>query len=183
MAEVRLEHVTKIFKSRAEHVYAVKELSLAIADREFVVLVGPSGCGKSTALRLVAGLEEASEGAIWIDGRAVPMMLEASLFGVKTGGATARVPLATLDDITSGLDDNAMAAIENAGPGILTNATGRISLRIDLPKDGEVYHFAATGDRAAITVDASESSSSWWQALLAVLFLSLGALVLRLGGR
>ncbi len=117
------------------------------------------------------------------EGRTTPMTLEAVLFGVNTGGATARVPLAQLDDITSGLDDNAMAAIGNAGPGILTNATGRISLRIDLPKDGEVYHFASTGDRAAITVDASESSSAWWQALLAVLFLSLGALVLRVGGR
>ena len=71
MAEVRFEHVTKIFKSKAENVCAVNGLSLAIADHEFVVLVGPSGCGKSTALRLVAGLEEVSGGTIWIDGRAV----------------------------------------------------------------------------------------------------------------
>lgn len=71
MAEVRFEHVTKIFKSKGEHVRAVNNFSLDVGDHEFVVLVGPSGCGKSTVLRLVAGLEEASDGTIWIDGRAV----------------------------------------------------------------------------------------------------------------
>ena len=48
-------------------VVAVQEFNLEIADKEFVVLVGPSGCGKSTTLRMIAGLEEISEGELWID--------------------------------------------------------------------------------------------------------------------
>ncbi|MCI8422724.1 MAG: ATP-binding cassette domain-containing protein, partial [Lawsonibacter sp.] len=50
-------------------VVAVQEFSLDIADKEFIVLVGPSGCGKSTTLRMVAGLEEISEGELYIDGK------------------------------------------------------------------------------------------------------------------
>jgi ABC-type sugar transport system ATPase subunit len=62
MAGVTFESVTKRFGD----VVAVDALDLAVADREFLVLLGPSGCGKSTALRMVAGLEEPSEGAIRI---------------------------------------------------------------------------------------------------------------------
>jgi multiple sugar transport system ATP-binding protein len=62
MAEIRLDRVTKAFGS----VTAVDDVSLEIADGEFLVLVGPSGCGKSTLLRMIAGLEEASAGEIWI---------------------------------------------------------------------------------------------------------------------
>ena len=50
-------------------VVAVQEFNLNIADKEFIVLVGPSGCGKSTTLRMVAGLEEISEGELYIDGK------------------------------------------------------------------------------------------------------------------
>jgi len=50
----------------AEGVVAVQEFNLEIADKEFIVLVGPSGCGKSTTLRMVAGLEEISDGELWI---------------------------------------------------------------------------------------------------------------------
>ena len=50
-------------------VIAVQQFSLDIADKEFIVLVGPSGCGKSTTLRMVAGLEEISEGELYIDGK------------------------------------------------------------------------------------------------------------------
>ncbi len=50
-------------------VVAVQEFNLDIADKEFIVLVGPSGCGKSTTLRMVAGLEEISEGQLYIDGK------------------------------------------------------------------------------------------------------------------
>ena len=63
MAAIELEHVTKIF---AGGVVAVDDVSLTIADGEFVVLVGPSGCGKSTLLRMIAGLEETTEGTISI---------------------------------------------------------------------------------------------------------------------
>ncbi len=52
-------------------VVAVQEFNLEIADKEFVVLVGPSGCGKSTTLRMIAGLEEISEGELWIGDRLV----------------------------------------------------------------------------------------------------------------
>ena len=67
MASVSFEDVTKRFDSTE----AVKNLSLEIADGEFLVLVGPSGCGKSTALRMLAGLEEATEGRILIGDRVV----------------------------------------------------------------------------------------------------------------
>ncbi len=68
MATVDLVEVSKIY---ADGVRAVDRISLAIKDREFVVLVGPSGCGKTTTLRMVAGLEEISEGSLAIDGRIV----------------------------------------------------------------------------------------------------------------
>ncbi|HRN19612.1 MAG TPA: ATP-binding cassette domain-containing protein, partial [Trueperaceae bacterium] len=67
MAEVVLENVYKRFGN----VTAVKDFSLDIADAEFMVLVGPSGCGKTTALRMIAGLEEISEGTIRIGDRIV----------------------------------------------------------------------------------------------------------------
>jgi multiple sugar transport system ATP-binding protein len=63
MASVTFDSVTKVFDDR---VRAVSDLTLEIQDGEFMVLVGPSGCGKTTALRMVAGLEEISEGEIRI---------------------------------------------------------------------------------------------------------------------
>ena len=67
MAEVALRNVTKRF----DNVEAVRSINLDIPDNEFVVLVGPSGCGKSTTLRMVAGLEEVTSGAIFIGGEIV----------------------------------------------------------------------------------------------------------------
>ena len=67
MARVFLENITKKFGT----VTAVNNVSLEIPDRQFTVLVGPSGCGKTTALRLVAGLEEATAGNIYIGDRVV----------------------------------------------------------------------------------------------------------------
>jgi multiple sugar transport system ATP-binding protein len=67
MAEIRLDHVTKQFGS----VTAVDDVSLEVADGEFLVLVGPSGCGKSTMLRMIAGLEDVTIGEIWIGDRDV----------------------------------------------------------------------------------------------------------------
>src|SRR5437667_3155782 len=68
MAAIELEHLTKEF---AGGVVAVDDVSLTIADGEFMVLVGPSGCGKSTLLRMIAGLEEVTEGSISIGDRDV----------------------------------------------------------------------------------------------------------------
>ncbi len=64
MANVTLKNISKIYK---DGVRAVNNVTLEIPDREFVVLVGPSGCGKSTTLRMIAGLEEITEGEIFIE--------------------------------------------------------------------------------------------------------------------
>ncbi len=68
MAEIVLDGVTKRYPDGTE---AVKQIDLEIKDGEFVILVGPSGCGKSTALRMIAGLEEISEGDLRIGGEVV----------------------------------------------------------------------------------------------------------------
>src|SRR5215207_53250 len=68
MADVIFDKVEKVYDN---DVHAVHDLSLEIRDGEFVVLVGPSGCGKTTALRMVAGLEEISDGTVQIGGRVV----------------------------------------------------------------------------------------------------------------
>ena len=68
MSTVTLKNVKKIYDNA---VTAVHDFNLDIADKEFIVLVGPSGCGKSTTLRMVAGLEEISEGELYIDGKLV----------------------------------------------------------------------------------------------------------------
>jgi multiple sugar transport system ATP-binding protein len=65
VAQIQLEHLTKVFSG---DVTAVDDVSLEIGDGEFMVLVGPSGCGKSTLLRMIAGLEEVTEGRISIGG-------------------------------------------------------------------------------------------------------------------
>ena len=63
--------VRKVVKAYEGGVQAVRGIDLEIADQEFVVLVGPSGCGKSTTLRMIAGLEEITDGEIWIGGSVV----------------------------------------------------------------------------------------------------------------
>ena len=65
MSEIALRNVCKQFDS--EH-YGVKDFNLDIHDKEFVIFVGPSGCGKSTTLRIIAGLEDITDGELWIDG-------------------------------------------------------------------------------------------------------------------
>ena len=65
MASVKLTNVKKIY---GKDTVAVQDFNLDIADKEFIVFVGPSGCGKSTTLRMIAGLEDISEGTVEIDG-------------------------------------------------------------------------------------------------------------------
>ncbi len=66
MSEVVLKNLKKVYDNK---VTAVHDVNLTIADKEFIVLVGPSGCGKSTTLRMVAGLEDISDGELYIDGK------------------------------------------------------------------------------------------------------------------
>jgi multiple sugar transport system ATP-binding protein len=68
VAEIELDHLTKRFPDGA---LAVNDISLDIADGEFIILVGPSGCGKSTTLNMIAGLEDISEGELRIGGKVV----------------------------------------------------------------------------------------------------------------
>lgn len=68
MATVSLKGIKKVYDNK---VTAVHSFDLEISDKEFIVLVGPSGCGKSTTLRMVAGLEEISDGDLFIGGRRV----------------------------------------------------------------------------------------------------------------
>ena len=65
MANVKFENVVKIYDNKVK---AVSDFNLEVQDKEFVALVGPSGCGKSTTLRMLAGLEDITEGTISIDG-------------------------------------------------------------------------------------------------------------------
>lgn len=68
MSEIVLEHVGKVYDN---HVQVVKDFNLTIPDKEFIIFVGPSGCGKSTTLRMIAGLEEITEGNLYVDGELI----------------------------------------------------------------------------------------------------------------
>ena len=67
MPTIHLDNLVK----RYGNVEVLHGIELEMADNEFTVLVGPSGCGKSTTLRMIAGLEDVSEGEIWVDGKPV----------------------------------------------------------------------------------------------------------------
>ncbi len=67
MAEIQLKNLTKRWGSFV----GVEGFNLTIADEEFLVLLGPSGCGKTTTMRMIAGLEEVTEGEVIIDGKTV----------------------------------------------------------------------------------------------------------------
>ncbi len=71
MAQVSLRNVSKVYPGG---VTAVQDANLSVESREFLVIVGPSGCGKSTLLRMIAGLEEATGGEIWIGGKQVNLV-------------------------------------------------------------------------------------------------------------
>jgi multiple sugar transport system ATP-binding protein len=68
MASLSLKNIKKVY---AGNVTAVQDFNLEVADKEFIIFVGPSGCGKSTTLRMIAGLEEITEGELYIGDRLV----------------------------------------------------------------------------------------------------------------
>src|SRR6476660_8289981 len=74
MAEVTLQNILKVYddvdKKRGRK-KAIDDVSFTVKDKEFMVIVGPSGCGKSTLLRMIAGLEDISEGTLAIDGKRI----------------------------------------------------------------------------------------------------------------
>jgi multiple sugar transport system ATP-binding protein len=74
MAEVTLEHISKTYAGDKRHPAgskAIDDISFTVHDKEFMVIVGPSGCGKSTLLRMIAGLEEISDGTLRIDDKKI----------------------------------------------------------------------------------------------------------------
>ena len=71
MSKLILENVSKVYPNGFK---AVDDISLDIKDKEFIVLVGPSGCGKSTTLRMIAGLEEISDGRLYIGEKLVNLL-------------------------------------------------------------------------------------------------------------
>src|SRR4051794_9928950 len=74
MAEVSLQHISKIYpatKKKEATPKTIDDVSFTVGDKEFMVIVGPSGCGKSTLLRMIAGLEEITDGILTIDGKIV----------------------------------------------------------------------------------------------------------------
>ena len=68
MSSIKFEHIKKVYDNNTE---VVKDFNLYIDDKEFVILVGPSGCGKSTTLRMIAGLEEITDGKLYIGDKLV----------------------------------------------------------------------------------------------------------------
>src|SRR6187455_942873 len=74
MAAVSLQHISKVYpgnKKKGAAPKTIDDVSFTVADKEFMVIVGPSGCGKSTLLRMIAGLEEITEGTLSIDEKVV----------------------------------------------------------------------------------------------------------------
>ena len=91
MAKVELKGIGKVYDGG---VRAVTNANIIVEDKEFVVFVGPSGCGKSTTLRMVAGLEDISEGELYIDGKLVSQNIGLGRFagtsnGIMNGGGFA----------------------------------------------------------------------------------------------
>lgn len=67
MATVQLSNITKTFTSEHRNVHALQNINLELSSHEFVAIIGPSGCGKSTLLKIVAGLDTAYEGSVYLD--------------------------------------------------------------------------------------------------------------------
>ncbi|WP_135822342.1 ABC transporter ATP-binding protein [Halostella litorea] len=71
MVELELDEITKVYQDEDASVVAVDDVSIEVPDGDFLVLVGPSGCGKSTTLRMIAGLEDVTDGHVRLDGESI----------------------------------------------------------------------------------------------------------------
>lgn len=69
--KILIKEITKIYPGKEHDFVAIKQVSLLVSPNEFVSIVGPSGCGKSTLLKMIAGLEESTEGKIWVNSKEV----------------------------------------------------------------------------------------------------------------
>jgi len=139
VAEIRLEHVTKSFGEGAEMVNAVDDVSIDIADHDFMILLGPSGCGKSTLLRMVAGLETPTRGEIYIGNvkvndvapklRDVAMVFQSyALYPHKTVQANIEFPLKVRGDSKADRSAKAKVAADALGLGpYLDRKPGQLS--------------------------------------------------------
>jgi ABC-type sugar transport system ATPase subunit len=128
VAQVRLDHVTKIFGEGSEAVKAVDDVSIDIEHHAFMILLGPSGCGKSTLLRMVAGLEDPTAGDIYIGDqrvndvapklRDVAMVFQSyALYPHKTVRANIEFPLKVRGMPKAERSAHAKAAAESLGLG------------------------------------------------------------------
>ncbi len=112
MSSIRLVNITKQWGAT----HALDGIDLAIEPARFCVLLGPSGCGKSTTLRIIAGLESASHGEVWIDGRDVTALPPAERGISMVFQNYALFPhLSVADNITFGLAVRKVEAKEAAG--------------------------------------------------------------------
>ena len=80
---VKLEKVSKIYGSKEVKIVAVDEISFEIAKGEFVVIVGPSGAGKTTVLNILGGMDKATSGSVWVDGRDIAKYNNRQLTGYR----------------------------------------------------------------------------------------------------
>src|SRR5262249_21999259 len=111
MAVVTLDRLSKRYDGASD--LAVKEVSLSVADGEFMVLLGPSGCGKSSVLRMVAGLEPISAGTVSIDGRVMNHVPARDRDIAMVFQSYALYPHMTVrDNLAFGLRRRAVAAAE-----------------------------------------------------------------------
>jgi ABC-type sugar transport system ATPase subunit len=126
VAQVRLEHITKVFGDGDRAVTAVNGVTLDIANRDFMILLGPSGCGKSTLLRIVAGLETPTAGDVFIGNqrvndvppklRDVAMVFQSyALYPHKTVKANIEFPLKARGASKPDRNDRSRAAAESLG--------------------------------------------------------------------
>ncbi len=155
MSILEIKDVTVRFETKSGQVTALEDISLAVADREFSVIVGPSGCGKSTLLRLVAGLQPATAGVALLEGRPIrgPSVERGMVFqsytlfpwltvekNVQFGPALKGTPPAERDAIAKKfLDQVGLSGFEKAYPEQLSGGMRqRVALARALANDPKI---------------------------------------------